>query len=179
MTARHSGPTLMDAASESERNRLLRRADWRYLLPSAEARRVLCLGGAELRAACAVVGSHVDDAIVPGESYDLVVAENPDATTLRAMAGALRPEGACYTEWTRLSLRGAARVRRSLERAGFRAPRTYQMWPSPSRCEAWVPTEGDAARHYWRSALRARACGASVCVRSSARCVRVWGPPLA
>jgi hypothetical protein len=144
----------MDAAAESERNRLLRRADWRYLLPSAEPGRVLCLGGAELRAACAVIGSHVDDAIAAGQTYDLVVAENPDAGTLRAMAGTLRPGGVCYTEWTRLSFRGAARVRRALERAGFRAPRTYQPWPSPSRCRAWVPTEGSAARHYWRSALR-------------------------
>ena len=110
MTARHSGPTLMDAAAESERNRLLRRADWRYLLPSAEPGRVLCLGGAELRAACAVIGSHVDDAIAAGETYDLVVAENPDAGTLRAMAGTLRPGGVCYTEWTRLSFRGAART---------------------------------------------------------------------
>ncbi|PYP75336.1 MAG: hypothetical protein DMD35_21695 [Gemmatimonadetes bacterium] len=154
MTADQEAPTLTDAATESERNRLLRRADWRYLLPSAETRRVLCLAGGELRAACAIVGSHVDEAIVPGESYDLVVAENPDADMLRAMAGAVRPGGACYTEWTRLWPRGAAGVRRTLEHAGFRAPRTYQPWPSPSLCRAWVPTEGDAARHYWRSAFR-------------------------
>ena len=96
MTAPHAAPTLANAAAESERNRVLRRADWRYLLPRAEAARVLCLGGAELREACAVVGSQVDDAIVPGVSYDLVVAVNPDANTLRAMAGALRPDGACY-----------------------------------------------------------------------------------
>ena len=133
MTASHSAPPLANAAAESERNRVLRRADWRYLLPRAEAARVLCLGGAELREACAVVGSQVDDAIVPGASYDLVVAENPDPTTLRRMAGALKPDGSCYTEWTGLWPRGAARVRRALERAGFRAARTYEPWPSPSR----------------------------------------------
>ena len=66
----------MDAAAESERNRLLRRADWRYLLPSAEPGRVLCLGGAELRAACAVIGSHVDDAIAgDGPERERLVAK--------------------------------------------------------------------------------------------------------
>jgi len=155
MTAHGTASDHADVAAESRRNLLLRRADWRYLLPSAEAGRVLCLGGAELRAACTIVGTQVDDAIVPGAKYDLVVAEDPDPTTLRAMAGALQPDGACYTEWTGLWPRGAARVRRALERAGFRVPRTYQPWPSPSRCRAWVPTEGDASRHYWSSALRA------------------------
>jgi hypothetical protein len=156
MTARDTPSGTVDAA-EAERNRTLRRADWRYLLPSADVHRVLCLAGAELRAACALVGSHVDDAPSAGVAYDLVVAENPSASTLRAMAAALQPDGACYTEWTRLLPGGAARVRRALERAGFGAPRTYQPWPSVSRCEAWVPTEGDATRHFWRSAPRSAA----------------------
>ena len=154
MTAQRTASAAVDAAAESERNRLLRRADWRYLLPSAEAGRVLCLGGDELRAACAIVGTQVDDAIAPGASYDLVVAENPDPTMLLAMKNALRPDGACYTEWTRPGWRGAVRVRHTLASAGFHAPRTYQPWPSPSRCRAWVPTEGAGARHYWSSALR-------------------------
>lgn len=153
MTPRDT-PTSTSGATEPERNRLLRRADWRYLLPSAETERVLCLGGAELRAACTIVGAHVDDAPASGIAYGLVVADNPDDSTLRAMAAALRPDGACYTEWTRLSPGGPARVRRALERAGLRAARTYQPWPSASRCEAWVPTEGEAARHFWRFAPR-------------------------
>ena len=156
MTARTDVPAL-DLLPEAERNRRLRRADWRYLLPSAEPRRVLCLGGNELRAACDIVGAQLDDAPAPGVAYDLVVAENPRAATLRAMAGALAPDGACYTEWTRVAPGGVSRVRRALERAGFRAPRCYQPWPSPSRCEAWVPTEGAAARHFWESALRSPA----------------------
>jgi hypothetical protein len=156
MTARDTPSGIVDAA-ESERNRALRRADWRYLLPGAEVHRVLCLGGAELRAACALVGTRVDEAPSAGVAYDLVVAENPDASTLRAMAAALQPDGACYTEWTRRAPVGAAHVRRALEHAGFRAPRTYQPWPSLSRCEAWVPTEGDAARHFWGSARRSAA----------------------
>ena len=156
MTTRDT-PTPADGAVEAERNRLLRRADWRYLLPSAEVDRVLCLGGGDLRAACAVVGAQVDDAPASGVAYRLVVAQDPDAATLCAMAAALAPDGACYTEWTRVAPGGAARVRRALAGAGFRAPRTYQPWPSPSRCEAWVPTDGDAARHYWDSARRSAA----------------------
>ncbi len=49
---RISGATrLLEALPEAEQNRVLRRADWRYLLPDAAPERALCLGGAELRAA--------------------------------------------------------------------------------------------------------------------------------
>ena len=149
MTARHT-PVSVALAAEPERNRLLRRADWRYLLPRAEAERVLCLAGGELREACEIVGASVDDAPAAGVAYDLVVAENPDASTLRVMASALRPDGACYTEWTHRAPGGPARARRALVRAGFREPHTYHPWPSASRSEAWVPTDGHGARHFWR-----------------------------
>ena len=140
--------------SEAERNRVLRRADWRFLLPDPAPARVLCLAGAELRAACAAIAGRVDDAPVDGATYDLVVAESPDAESLRRIAASLAPGGACYTEWTGLAAARASSVRASLEGAGLRAARTVQPWPEVSRARAWLPTEGAAARRYWRSAVR-------------------------
>lgn len=141
---------------ERERNRLLRRADWRYLLPVAAPARALCLGGAELRACCEIVAARVDDSPQPNVAYDLVAADNPDGATLRALAAAMAPDGVCYTEWTRSAPGGPERVRRHVAQAGFHEPRTYHAWPSESRTLAWLPTDGAAARHYWGRAARTR-----------------------
>jgi hypothetical protein len=152
---RVSGATrLLEALPESKRNRLLRRSDWRYLLPDAAPERALCLGGTELWACCEVIAREVHDAPKPGVRYDLVVAENPSRRELRRMAAAMSLSGACYTEWTRVAPLGPARVRRKLAAAGFDAPETYRPWPSLSSCRAWVPTEGSAARHHLRGAPR-------------------------
>ena len=140
--------------AERERNRTLRRADWRYLLPDPAPAHALCLAGGTLREACAVVAGAVDDAPRAGARYDLVVAEEPDDATLRRLVGALRPDGACYTEWTSRAPGAAARARRALEQVGLRDARSYRPWPSAERCRVWVPTEGAAARWWWRSALR-------------------------
>jgi hypothetical protein len=152
---RVSGATrLLEALPESKRNHLLRRADWRYLLPDATPQRALCLGGTELWACCEVIAREVHDAPKPGVRYDLVVAENPSRRELRRMAAAMSLGGACYTEWTRVAPFGPARVRRKLAAAGFDAPATYRPWPSLSPCRAWVPTEGSAARHHLSGAPR-------------------------
>ena len=144
----------MAAMSEGERNRLLRRADWRYLLPDPSPERALCLGGAELRDCCRVVASRVDDSPEPGAMYDLVAAENPDDAAMRLMATVLRPGGACYTEWSRVGAIQPRSVRRRLHRAGFGSVRAHHPWPSTARCLAWLPTEGVAADFYWRGAVR-------------------------
>jgi hypothetical protein len=133
---------------------VLRRADWRFLLPDPAPARVLCLAGAELRAACAAISARVDDAPSPGAAYDLVVAENPDDTSRRRIAALLAPEGACYTEWSGLAAARARAVRASLARAGLRAARTVQPWPTITQARAWLPTDGAAARRWWRSAVR-------------------------
>ncbi|MFL5617305.1 MAG: hypothetical protein ACJ79A_02790 [Gemmatimonadaceae bacterium] len=143
------------AVAERERNRLLRRADWRYLLPDPAPRRALCLAGSALREACALVAGAVDDAPQPDVRYDLVVAEDPDDATRRSIAGALAATGVCYTEWSARTPGAAARARRATEEAGLRDARSYRPWPSVERCRAWVPTEGAAARWWWNSAARA------------------------
>ena len=152
---RISGATrLLEALPEGKRNHLLRRSDWRYLLPDAAPALVLCLGGTELWASCEVIAREVHDAPKPGVRYDLVVAENPSRRELRRMAAAMSLDGACYTEWTRVAPLGPARLRSRLAEAGFRDATTYRPWPSLSPCRAWVPTQGSAARYHWRNATR-------------------------
>jgi hypothetical protein len=141
--------------AERERNRTLRRSDWRYLLPDPAPARALCLGDTALREACGIVAGAVDEAPRAGARYDLVVAEEPDDATLRTFVGALSPDGACYTEWSSRAPGAAARARRAMELAGLYDARSYRPWPSADRCRIWVPTEGPAARWWWRNALRA------------------------
>ena len=152
---RISGATrILEALPEAKRNRLLRRSDWRYLLPDAAPALALCLGGTELWACCEVIAREVHDAPKKGVRYDLVVAENPSRRELQRMAAAMSPSGACYTEWTHVAPLGPARLRGRLAAAGFRNAATYRPWPSLNPCRAWVPTEGSAARHHWSGATR-------------------------
>lgn len=141
------------AWSGRDRNRLLRRADWRYLLPDPSPYRALCMCGPELRASCGIVATVVDESPEPGVSYDLVVAEDPDGATLQLLARAARADGACYVEWRAVGPGGARRLERRLERAGFGHPRCYQPWPSVTRPRAWVPIDDAVARYYWRGAV--------------------------
>jgi hypothetical protein len=143
------------ALAERERNRVLRRADWRYLLPDPAPRRALCLAGPALREACAVVADVVDDSPQPGVRYDLVVAEDPDDATQRSIASILAPAGVCYSEWAARSPGAAGRAKRAMEALGLHQVRSYRPWPSADDCRVWVPTEGVAAQWWWSSAARA------------------------
>lgn len=143
-----------EPALERERNRLLRRADWRYLLPNTLVRRALCFGGPQLRASCGIVTELVDTEPEPGILYDLVAAEDPDDAMLRLLSRWMSPIGACYVEWRAVGPGGVHRLRRRLERAGFHDPRCYQPWPSITRTRAWIPTAEAAASHFWRRAVR-------------------------
>ena len=147
-------PASTEALAERERNRLLRRADWRYLLPDPSPRRALCLAGASLREVCGVVAGSVDDAPQSGARYDLVVAEDPDDATLLTATNALSANGACYTEWSARLPGAAARARGAVEAAGLRDARSYRPWPTVDQCRGWIPTEGDAASWWWKTAAQ-------------------------
>ena len=138
----------------SDRNQRVRRADWRYLLPDAAPARALCTAGDDLLAACEIVARDVHRVAQPGVLYDLVVAEDPDASALVALAAVLHPEGACYVEWSRSGPGAPRRLRQRVELAGFSGAVAYRPWPSLAECRAWVPTEGAAAEHHWRLAPR-------------------------
>ena len=130
--------------AERERNRLLRRVDWRFLLAQPVVDRVLCLAGGDLRDGCRLIARHVDDRVDAGaERYDVVVAQNADDETLAMAFEQLDAGGALYAEWTAPGDSDAVRCR--LMTAGFVDVRFYWPWPAPPNAEVWVPLDAPAA----------------------------------
>ncbi len=67
-----------------DRNRLLRRVDWRFLLPDPSPRRTLCLADGVLGEGVRLICDHVDGApVASGGEYDLAVVANPSGAVLR------------------------------------------------------------------------------------------------
>jgi hypothetical protein len=144
--AARSSPGIPDA----ERNRILRRADWRFLLPTSTPERSICFAPGLLADATRAISRSL---VTPGQgdvggSCDLAVVVSPSAAVLQQASGALRPGGALYVEWSRWRRPGG--IRRELERAGFASVTCYAPRPSPIRgAEVWVPLESDGAvRHF-------------------------------
>ncbi len=130
--------------TERERNRLLRRVDWRFLLERPVVDRVLCLGSRDLRGGCGLIASHVDDHVIDsGERYDVVVVQDPDDDTLALAFEQLGAGGTLYAEWGVPADRDA--VQRRLMAAGFVDVRLYWPWPAPPHAEVWVPLDAPAA----------------------------------
>ena len=101
----------MPEPPERELNERLRRADWRFLLPSPRPRRVLCRASGSLARAVEGIAGEV---VTAGQGCDLAVAEAPDAATLAELHASLRPGGIAPTPRIRsltLAL-GLNRVRR-------------------------------------------------------------------
>ena len=140
---------------EQERNARLRRADWRFLLPSPHPHRALCRGAGGLADA---VASIADEVIADGagRDCDLAVAEDPDARTLTELRDALRPGGTCYTEW-HPRIGGARRVERALRAAGFEEITCYRRWPASAALPVfWIPMGSPGAAAHVRSRGRLR-----------------------
>jgi hypothetical protein len=125
---------------EEHRNRLLRRVDWRFLLPCPRARTTLCLAGGELAEALRLVSETVLATSAPvAGACDLAVAVDPTPAQLHQAWSALVPGGACYTEWTSFGSGGPSTIGRRLESAGFRGVTCYTAWRMPPRCDLWLP----------------------------------------
>ena len=87
------------AMREEVRNRLLRRVDWRFLLPTPQPTKSICFANGLLSRAVRLISDRMaDDRLDPIDNYDLAVAVNPNHATLRKGWTALRPGGSCYTE---------------------------------------------------------------------------------
>jgi hypothetical protein len=148
--------TAVDALPEAERNALLRRADWRFLLPDPQPRRALCLA----RGGLARAVSHISDISDTAEEiaghaeeapgWDLAVLSAPSETELRQAWEGLRPGGTLYVE------RPAARARRMLRQLAADADRAlafYWPWPWLSRARLWLPLEVPEARAHLLESL--------------------------
>ena len=140
-----------DHLYEEVRNRLLRRADWRFLLPNPQAKKSICFANGLLGRAVRLISDRMsDDRLDPAGDCDLVVAVNPYRATLRKGWTALRPGGSCYTEWYSPLAGGPKGVRRRLEAAGFEGVTCYWPWPWPSFSQPrfWLPLGAPGAlRH--------------------------------
>jgi len=136
---------------ERVRNRLLRRADWRFLLPNPCPARSVCLAGGPLAKAVGLISSQVipPDAAA-GADCDLAVTVDPDELALRAAWDALAPGGICYSEWYAPLVGGAHRVRQRIEAAGFDNVTCYWSWPPPvlAPAQLWLPIEAVGATRY-------------------------------
>lgn len=137
---------------EHELNPLLRRADWRFLLGMPRPRRAFCRADGPLARALEAVADEVATGQPRGDC-DLAVADSPGPATVGELFAALRPGGACYTEWPR---RGdPRRIERALTAAGFTAVACYRPWPAAAALPAcWLPTDAPGAERYQRARSR-------------------------
>ena len=139
---------------EADRNRRLRRVDWRVLLPISPPRRAVCFADADLAACVAEIAELVPFEKAPVDTCDLAVVVDPSAATLLAAFRSLRPGGACYAE-CRGFLRGSPRrVRKALEAAGFVDADAYWFWPASkgSWPRFWLPLGARPALAYFLAA---------------------------
>ena len=142
----------VETQPEAQRNRLLRRADWRFLLPGPRPGKSMCFTGGQLAEAVAAIS---DQMIEPGRGApgecDLAVAVDPNRATLRAAWSALRPGGTYYGEYHSLFGGGALGLRRRLEAAGFTGVACYWPWPLPDRSSPlfWLPVLAPQALRYF------------------------------
>lgn len=136
---------------EARRNRLLRRADWRFLLPDPKPAKALCLADGALREAVVLIsGQVVSGRAMDAADADLAVAVDPDRATLRRAWAGLAAGGWCYTEWHALGSPGPTGIRRRLHAAGFTRVRCYTAWRSPDQCQLWLPLDAPGVREFFR-----------------------------
>lgn len=127
--------------AEPQRNALLRRVDWRFLLHGSEIPRVIDLASAWDSEAMRLVSGAAD----PGEA-DIALIGFPSAAALGSARDALAPGGEVVCRWRVPRILGAQRARRRLRKAGFLDPRVYWAGPLPNRLpQFWLPLGSAAA----------------------------------
>lgn len=140
---------------EAGRNEILRRADWRFLLPNPTPARALCLTSGMLERAVSAT-AHETVKRARSESCDLAVVVNPSHAELRYAWDALVPGGALYTEWT-LPFFTLDLIRHMLRAGRFERTALYWAYPFPARASAalWLPLESPNALGYVAAQPRA------------------------
>ncbi|MCL4408928.1 MAG: aminoglycoside phosphotransferase family protein [Gammaproteobacteria bacterium] len=139
---------------EQERNRRLRRVDWRFLLSNPYPRKSACFTNGFLRQCVAEISQaiHPSGSVVADADCDLVVAVNPNAATLRAAWSALEPGGSLYSEWHSPLVGGETGIRKRLQTAQFIDIECYWAWPLPDYHASafWLPIDAWAVLRYFR-----------------------------
>ncbi len=132
----------MNAVAEMTQNRLLRRADWRFLVGVPDPACAYCPSRGLLRDAVAMVAERLVGRAPTGEC-DLAVLLNPNRRQLEAARAALEPGGGLYAEWWRPVAGGANTLRDRLEQAGFEQIACYWPWPVPCGLDPrfWLPLD--------------------------------------
>jgi aminoglycoside phosphotransferase (APT) family kinase protein len=143
---------------EVERNALLRRVDWRFLLRREDEPAIVSFASGFLARAVEAVLDQNGAATEPVRSPDLAVVVNPRRRSLRAASTSLVAGGEIYAEWRWPKLGGPLRARRRLESAGFTDVRCYWPWPRPDRMpHFWLPVDAPRAIEWFlRSRRRSR-----------------------
>lgn len=153
-----------DVQCEGARNALLRRVDWRLLLPCPRPQRAVNRARGALGAAVRLISAKVYADPRCQSDCDLVVDVDPGTASCDAAYTALAPGGWFYAEW-RVPFRARpARVRRLLENAGFVDVACYWRWLAAANPRAWLPLEAPGAWRFWQ--MR---CGSRHPVRRTAR----------
>jgi phosphotransferase family enzyme len=139
--------------SERSLNLLLRRVDWRFLLPNPNPKNTLCLTEGQLADAVEYISESVtySDSNPVGHDYDLAVAVNPDQRTLDTAVSALKPGGSCYIEWDLKFHNNVNTIKSRLEHSGLNNIDIYFPNPSPdlSLSAIWIPIESSGAINYF------------------------------
>jgi hypothetical protein len=137
---------------EQMHNRILRRADWRFLLPDPEPERSICFARGILAQSVDEISCVMEDEQnAAEETCDLAVARNPDHSILKRAWHCLRPGGAVYIEYSHPILGGYAKIQKKLEDQGFTYVGVYWPWPFPDRRSAlfWLPVDSPQALYHY------------------------------
>ena len=143
---------LASPLGEQERNRLLRRADWRFLLGDVHPKKTICFTGGPIAQATRFVSQEFAEASIgSGGPYDLAVAVDPDDATLRQAWDSLAPGGWLYAEWRARRKRNPSSIRQWLTSAGFSDVTLYWPRPDPDAApsEIWLPLESPEVLGYY------------------------------
>jgi hypothetical protein len=125
-----TGRPMPEALPEAELNGLLRRVDWRFLLPGAEAPGIADMTGGRDSRAIELIAAGGNP---PAGQADVAAVGYPTRLALKAALDAVRPGGEVVCIWHVPRLLAARRAAASLRRAGLSDVRVLWAGPVPHR----------------------------------------------